>query len=144
MTNPVTIDVRTVELERASRVWIARQKAGEAGARWIRARDERDRLEKERNEILCKDERMLSAAAEDGGVGWMYRSGDACWKGRREQHDEGGSEWVTNREPDEWCENCKRRTELHQQYVRARARAASLRGALTRACVKAAEVEAAP
>ncbi len=139
MTNPVTIDVRTVELERASRVWIARQKAGEAGARWIRARDERDRLEKERNEILCAHERM-----EQSKEGWPFRAGDACWKFTFEHEDPDGGRWYTNREPDEWCENCRRRTELHQQYVRARARAASLRGALTRACVKAAEVEAAP
>lgn len=123
-----------------SKIRELRGSVADLGVRWIRARDERLCLEKARNEILCVNERMEFEPGTTAGGGWMYRSGDACWKGRFERCDESSAVWVTNREPDEWCENCKRRAEIHAQYVRARNRSTSLRGALTRACVRAAAV----
>lgn len=105
-----------------------------AGVRWIRARDERLRLKKTRNELLCDHERI-----REDKEGFEQRIGDACWKGHHEQNGYGGSVWVTNRQPGEWCDSCKRRDEVHRQYIAARKRSTSLHSALARACALSAK-----
>lgn len=111
-------------------VFDAYMRVGDTGSRWFQARAEAERLEEERNGILCVNERIVT-----GEESWDYREGKSCWKGANTGPE---GEYEHNVHPDEWCEPCKRRADLHAQWKRARRLASSLRGALTRACAKAA------
>jgi hypothetical protein len=117
-----------------------------SGVRWIRARDERDRLEKERNAFLCAHEYPPVDEPPDSG-GTMAvrdgRDGRVCWKGQHET-DGDGSHWVYNRDPEHWCASCNARAEVHERFRAARNLANALRGALTKACMRAAQESPAP
>lgn len=112
----------------------------QAAMRWIEARIERDRLEKERDGILCAHEKIVEHS-ETGLFGlppytWEAREGTACWKGHYADEDRHGVDrgWVTHREPEEWCEPCKARQALHERYRKARYLTTGRLGALNRVC----------
>lgn len=107
-----------------------------AALSWIRARIERDRLHDERAKFLCVHEPVPQDESLDaGGQVAPQQNGRACWKGHHEPETEhGGGEWVTERDPDEWCEPCKARQLVHVRYVAARHLTRGRLGALNRVC----------
>lgn len=114
--------------------------------RWIEARVERDRLYKLRATFLCEHEPApMDESPEAGGVMAQPRTGNACWKGHREEGDfPGENHWVAEREPFDWCEPCKARQQVHEQSVKARHVTTARLAALHRVCRAALSVVPTP
>ena len=107
----------------------------EAAVAWDQARREASRLRGQRAAFRCE----LECEAEYDDMGRQTYAGDpACW--RNTWQDQHGNDC---RPPtDEWCEPCRQRQAVHEQYTKAVAHRQGLMRGLQRRALTAWEATA--
>lgn len=83
-------------------------------------RAESVRLHRDRNGVTCDEEPE------------PYEGSGPCWK----QFDSDGSDDVTRRPADQWCDRCRERENLHLRWRETLAQLGKARRSLQRACAR--------
>lgn len=105
-----------------------------AAVEWVRARDMAEALRKSRAELRCEyEEPILDEPIEAGGALKKGPFLTPCWK-RYVQTAPDASELIPR---NQWCPNCLKRQEVHEQ----RSAVVRRRGALMRSLLRAARAE---